>query len=313
MSEAYRSSTRIGAARNFYVAMAMTCLLFAFTGFLPTYWVPLAQSRFQAAPIVHIHAFFFFGWTLFFVAQTYFAANRELERHREFGVAGVALATAMVFTGVLMTIHSLAKDLVYDAAAAKAFSIVSFTTIAFFAIVVTLALVNVRRPDTHKRLMLLATVSILQAPVARWFLVALRPPDAVGAPPVAVSIAAGFVVESFDRCCDDLRPAHARPTTSGLRHRRCAAVGAAAAAAAAQRDSDVGPHRRCSAHAGTVAPLRVDTAAAAKRGWPAGAPTGRRYRPIRTPAVACRADRSSLRAETGSVGPRARALIRCAR
>ena len=83
----------------------------------------------------------------------------------------------------------------YDAAAAKAFSIVSFTAIAFFAIVVTLALVNVRRPEVHKRLMLLATVSILQAPVARWFLMALRPPDAVGAPPVAVSIAPGFVVD----------------------------------------------------------------------------------------------------------------------
>jgi heme A synthase len=52
------------------------------------------------------------------------------------------------------------------------------------------AVLNVRRPDVHKRVMLVATVSILQAAVGRWFVTFLAPPPstAAGAPPVAVTL-----------------------------------------------------------------------------------------------------------------------------
>ena len=181
--------------REFHLNMAIACLVLAFTGFLPTYWVPLARQAFQADPIVHIHALFFFGWTVFLVGQAYLTVRGRLQRHRAFGVAGVALATAMVFTGVLMTIHSLKHDVPIDPGTAKAFSIVSFSGIVFFAIAVTIALANVRNPELHRRLMLLATISIVQAPVGRWFLAAFRPADAIGAPPVVVTIPAAFVVD----------------------------------------------------------------------------------------------------------------------
>jgi len=65
---------------------------------------------------------------------------------------------------------------------------VPLSGIAFFAVVFTLAIVNVRRSDFHKRLMLLAAISILDAAIARWFLTFLAPPGAVGPPPVAVTI-----------------------------------------------------------------------------------------------------------------------------
>jgi len=190
-----RASDTQQRVRAFHFALAIACLLLAFTGFLPTYWAPLAQRALHVDPIVHIHALFFFGWTVFLVAQAYLTVHGQLQRHRAFGVAGVALATAMVFTGVLMTIHSLKHDVPIDAVTAKAFSIVSFSGIVFFAIVVALALANVRNPEMHRRLMLLATISIVQAPVARWFLVAFRPPDAIGAPPVAVTIPAALVID----------------------------------------------------------------------------------------------------------------------
>src|SRR5215203_2296742 len=77
--------------------------------------------------------------------------------------------------------------------AGVAFAIVPLSGILFFAVVFTLAVANTRDPETHKRLMLLAAISILDAAVARWFLTFLAPPGSVGPPPVEVTIIPAFV------------------------------------------------------------------------------------------------------------------------
>src|SRR3954462_4759982 len=65
--------------------------------------------------------------------------------------------------------------------------------IAFFAVVFVLAIMNTRKPEIHKRLMMLAAISILDAAIARWFLTFLAPPGAVGPPPVAVTLPPAIV------------------------------------------------------------------------------------------------------------------------
>jgi uncharacterized membrane protein len=77
---------------------------------------------------------------------------------------------------------------------ARAFSSVSLLGIAVFAILFTLAIRSVRRPDHHRRLIYAASVPLLQAAVARWFQVALTSPGAVGPPPVFVAIPPGILV-----------------------------------------------------------------------------------------------------------------------
>jgi hypothetical protein len=74
------------------------------------------------------------------------------------------------------------------AEAGRAFAIVPIGGIAFFAITFAIAVANIRRPEWHKRLMLVAAVSILDAPIARWFVLALAPPDQIGPPPVFVDL-----------------------------------------------------------------------------------------------------------------------------
>src|SRR5258708_22510508 len=69
-----------------------------------------------------------------------------------------------------------------------AFTIVPLSGILFFAVVVTLAIANTRRPETHKRLMLLAAISILDAAVPRWFLTFLAPPGPPRPPPVPLTL-----------------------------------------------------------------------------------------------------------------------------
>ena len=80
-----------------------------------------------------------------------------------------------------------------------AFLIAVFVGIAVFATIFTLAVVNVKKPDIHKRLMLLGTVALLDAPIARWFLIFLAPPVPAGEiappPPLFVTVPPGLVAD----------------------------------------------------------------------------------------------------------------------
>jgi hypothetical protein len=183
----------------FYVGMAGVFVAVAILGFAPTYWVPMVRGTLSVPPITHVHALFFYGWTLFFLWQTWLVRAGRVTRHREMGVAGVALATGMVFVGLNATVTSLnLSEAAGFGGAARPFAIVSVSAIALFATLVAIAIAKVKRPEVHKRLMLVATASILQAAVGRWFLLFLAPGGGAGPvspPPVFVTVLPGLVVD----------------------------------------------------------------------------------------------------------------------
>jgi hypothetical protein len=182
-------------AEFFYVYMASTCMAVAFLGFAPTYWVPMAEGTFKANPIVHVHGLVFSAWTIFFVYQTWLAASGRLVRHRAVGMIGVSFATAMTIFGTLAAINQMKSAVALGLAdAGKTFALVPLGSILFFAVVVAFAIGNVRRPEWHKRLMLVATISLLDAAVARWFLVFVVPPGPPGPPPVMADVPPALLV-----------------------------------------------------------------------------------------------------------------------
>jgi hypothetical protein len=147
-----------------------------------------------AHPVVHVHGLTFFAWTLFYAYQTWLASSGRVARHRSVGMIGVSFATAMTIFGTLVAINSMKSATALGMAdAGKAFAFVPLSSILLFAVLVAFAIGNVRRPEWHKRLMLMAAISILDAPIARWFMVALAPPDALGPPPVSVDIPPSLV------------------------------------------------------------------------------------------------------------------------
>jgi hypothetical protein len=184
-------------SRWFYAWMAITCLAIAIVGFVPTYFVPLSRGAAFNPPFQHIHGLLFFGWTIFFCTQTWLVATGRVLAHRDWGMLGVALATAMV-ASVLVTVGIRINGYANPdfAAGMRAFSWVQVSGMIFFGSVVALAIANVKRPEIHKRLMLLATIGLLDAPIARWFLVAMggMPPAVNGEippPPVFVDLIPG--------------------------------------------------------------------------------------------------------------------------
>jgi hypothetical protein len=185
---------RIGQGpRRFYVWMAWICAAVAFAGFARTYWSPLARGAFAGPPIVHVHGLLFSAWTLVFILQARSAAGERYERHRLLGYLGIAVAGAMLFVGFGVVSVGIRHGI--DGGfgeQARSFSIVPATILLSFAIAVAGALACVRRPETHMRLMLVATVALLPPAIARLLAAVLAPGTGVGMgfppPPVAFSL-----------------------------------------------------------------------------------------------------------------------------
>ena len=181
-------------AQYFYFYMALSCVAVAFLGFAPTYWLPMASGKLPPMPLVHFHGLLFFAWMLYFAFQSWIAASGQVARHRSEGMIGVSLATAMTISGFLVAVNAMKRSAaIGQTDQGIAFAIVPLSGMLFFAVVLTLAVIYVRRPETHKRLMLLASISLLDAAVARWFLTFLAPPGPAGPPPVPVTIPPAFV------------------------------------------------------------------------------------------------------------------------
>src|SRR4051812_36993169 len=162
-------TTRLGEDRV-YVLLAGLCAAIAFVGFAETYWLQLPAGTFTGSPLLHLHGVLFSAWTLFFLSQTWLAASGRMQHHRAWGVAGVSLATAMVFVGFATAIASMHKDVVAGHAhEAQAFAIVPISSAVEFAVMMAWAVVAVKDGETHKRLMMLNTMQILQAPLGRFF------------------------------------------------------------------------------------------------------------------------------------------------
>ena len=210
MTEAILTARTTGVAtRQFYVWMAAACFTIAVLGFMPTYFVPILHGQFNAPPIVHIHGVVLFSWVAFFFVQTWLVASGRILDHRTWGVLGVSIFTAMVFIVTAVVSLRVAQASLPGQPAGvahdvRAFAWVSMGGLLFMTPVFILAIANIRRPEVHKRLMLLMTISMLPAPIARWFLVLLAPPPGpapvlaaglpiVSAPPVFVSIPPSLV------------------------------------------------------------------------------------------------------------------------
>ena len=199
--EAIASALGVRAAsRNFYVWMAGGFLLVAFGGFIPTYWAKVATGTFHAEPIVHIHGTLLFSWTCFYFLQTWLVARGRILDHRSWGLAGISLFTALMFSILVTEATVLARNqrLGFGDAALH-FSAVTLTAWPLMALIFTLAIVKIRKPESHKRLMTLLMIGMMTPAIARVFLTLLAPAGAAagGPPPPFVALPPSIAADLF--------------------------------------------------------------------------------------------------------------------
>ena len=150
--------------------MAVAIAVTVFVGFAPTFYLRSRTPSLAALPLfLQVHGAAFTAWILLFAAQEGLVAAGRINRHRQLGWVGAALAATMIVSGTFSGVLSMRREFAagYEDEAA-AFLLTPFSAMLVFAALVAAAIVWRRRPETHKRLMLLATISLLDAAIARW-------------------------------------------------------------------------------------------------------------------------------------------------
>jgi FtsH-binding integral membrane protein len=165
----------------FFSGMALLLLAAVFVGFAPTYYLDGVFHAPLPSLIIHLHGAAFSCWILLLVAQTSLAFAGRVDIHRRLGVAGFLLAYLMIVLGVLAATDSLVRQAGPPGRDPKTFYIVPLTDMLIFATLVFFAFRARSNPPAHKRLILIATIGLTIAAIARWPLAMVnRDPVAAG-------------------------------------------------------------------------------------------------------------------------------------
>lgn len=178
MTMAMGQTARGQTDRIFFPSMAIASALAVFAGFWPTYFFR-ASTLAPLTPLYHVHGALFMTWIFLFIAQTVLVAGRRTDIHRRLGVAGAILAALLFILGVIVSVETLRRGVGPVGIDARTFFAVPLADIIAFGVLVTAAIALRRHADWHKRLMLLATISLLTAAVGR-FLVQIDAAGPVG-------------------------------------------------------------------------------------------------------------------------------------
>ena len=162
------AGTRQGT-RRFYVGVAIAVLITVLLGFSRSYFLKAYFGTPELSLLVHIHGLVFTSWVLLFLAQTTLVATGRTDLHRKLGVGGAVLAALLLIIGTTTAILRVqgGRPSPIPGVPPLSFLAVPLFDMVVFAILISAGVVLRNRPDTHKRLMTLATIALMSAPIAR--------------------------------------------------------------------------------------------------------------------------------------------------
>lgn len=155
-------ATKVATRSGFFVYMSLGFLAVALIGFSTTLFLPLARGTFVAPPVIYLHGALVFSWLIFFIAQASLIRVRNVSVHRRLGWLGASLVVAIVASGVAVSLHVMRRDLAAgggdDVLREFLGTLISFL---IFGSLVAAGVVRRRDSESHKRLLLLATIWVL--------------------------------------------------------------------------------------------------------------------------------------------------------
>ena len=149
--------------------MALLILATVFVGFARTYFLAGVFRAPLPNLLIHIHGAVFSSWILLLIAQTALVSAGRVDIHRRLGLVGFGLACLMVTLGVLAASNSLARNFSPPGSGfdPRTFYAIPIGDMLIFATLVFFAYRARFNPAAHKRLILIATISLMDAPTGR--------------------------------------------------------------------------------------------------------------------------------------------------
>ncbi len=168
-SRYFPSRSAIVSERGFFLSVTILIFAAVFYGFASEYVQFRAEYFPFSSLLVYIHAALFFSWMFLLLIQAFLVSANHVNWHRRLGIAGFVLLCSMPVVGALTVTAAVAHNrfppgfggpwvFYYDSLA----SLLAFLCLAYFALRYRKA------PQTHKRLILLATLVIGEAGIFRW-------------------------------------------------------------------------------------------------------------------------------------------------
>jgi hypothetical protein len=136
--------------KYFYLFMSVFIATVVFYGFSHTVNKNLIHPDVQRPWILWVHGIVFSGWLLFFIMQSALVRARSVRWHRNVGWLGALLGASMVYLGISTTL-SMARFYL------------PFWDITCFGASFALAIAWRKKPEHHRRMMLLATCALTAA------------------------------------------------------------------------------------------------------------------------------------------------------
>lgn len=162
--------------KYFYFFMSLLIPVIIVYGFSHTIDRNLLHPTVPRPRILYLHAVVFSGWVLFFILQSALVRTRNVAFHRLVGWYGAGHGTAVVLVGVGTAITMTRFNLVQlHQLQAPADLIVPLFDMVAFSTTFALAIYWRKKPEFHRRLMLVASCALTAAAFGRFPPNILRP------------------------------------------------------------------------------------------------------------------------------------------
>ena len=148
---------------RFFITLSALMLLIVLVGFTRTFFLHRLFGEPALPAHLYAHGVILTTWFCLAFAQTCLIATGRTAIHRRMGVAGLFVAIAVV-TVNLVTLGMRDAPFVDDEPG-RAFA--NLNTVIGFAILITSGVLMRRRPATHKRLMIFASLQIILPAIDR--------------------------------------------------------------------------------------------------------------------------------------------------
>lgn len=155
--------------RRFYTATALMTAAVVFIGFSQTFYLRLWFETPPLSVLRYAHGTVMTAWYGLFLAQVVLISRCRVDIHRRLGIVAAVTAVLVLVSGVTVGLAFVARSRGNpdDAAVAAVIAGYDFMSLVVFALLVGAALLFRKRSDYHKRLMTLASLSLLGPPLAR--------------------------------------------------------------------------------------------------------------------------------------------------
>ncbi len=150
--------------RYFFWGMTILILATVLLGFGKSYFLAGMFRAPLPSWIIHVHGAVFTSWIVLLIVQTSLITAGRVDIHRRLGMIGFGLACAMVVLGCMAATDLLRRSESAMSVDAKTFYAGTLGDMVIFAVLVFFAFRTRRNPAIHKRLILIATITLMERP-----------------------------------------------------------------------------------------------------------------------------------------------------